>query len=513
MPDVKLISPVTTQAEQKCRVAAYCRVSSNSADQLNSYARQVRVYTKLIKETPNWELVDIFADEGLSGTDATKRPQFQRMIQMCELRKIDLVITKSVSRFARNVKEALEYIRMLKLLGIGVQFEKEGINSLTLGDEMLLNSFSAIAQEESQAISQNQRLASEKRMASGEYISSNVPYGFRLVEKKTVIYEPEAAVVRLIFDSYINGCSATEIARDLSKRGIPTRKGKTTWIPSRITYILSNERYVGDSLFQKFYNEPTVPFKKRKNRGEKDQYYASGTHEAIVESDTFAKAQRLLSKRTEKYSSIDCQNIYPLTSRIQCSECGSFYHRKVRGSTIKWVCSRHNVDSSACNSNYVSEDRIYDGFILMVNKLRFGNEDILGHVMAKLDVAINMYKLSNVAATRCSADIAELNTKLLMLEELRQKGYLAEDVFQVQAREIRNRLIELKAERSTAFETRIQTMQNEVRRLSALLHELESPLESFNEKLFLEIVDHITISRTDEMTITFIGGLKFTELI
>lgn len=513
MPDVKLISPVTHRAVHKLRVAAYCRVSSNSADQINSYSKQVRAFTELINRNPDWEMVEVFADEGISGTSAETRPEFLRMIQMCELRKIDLIVTKSVSRFARNVKESLEYVRELKLLGIGVQFEKEGINSLALGDEMLLNTFSAIAQEESQAISQNLRLSAEKRMASGEYISSNVPYGFRLVEKKTVIYEPEAQVVRFIFDAYLNGCSATEIARDLSTRGIPTRKGKSIWIPSRITYILSNERYIGDSLFQKFYNEPTVPFKKRKNRGQKDQFYASGTHEAIVDCATFTKVQDLLSKRTEKYSSIDSQNVYPLTSRIQCSECGSFYHRKIRGSTIKWVCARHNADASACKSNYISEDRIFDGFIAIVNKLRFGNVDILGQILARLDTAITTYKQSNAVAGRCSTSIAELNAKLLMLEELRSKGYLAEDVFQTQARTIRNELNDLKADRNSAFESRLLTMASDVRKLASLLGELESPLETFNEKLFLETVVSISISRTDEMTATFIGGLQFSELI
>jgi len=513
MPDIKLISPVSHQTVRRDRVAAYCRVSSNSADQLNSYATQLRVYTKVINDNPDWEMVEVFADEGLSGTDASKRPQFQRMIQMCEMRKIDLILTKSVSRFARNVKEALEYVRKLKLLGIGVQFEKEGINSLTLGDEMLLNSFSAIAQEESQAISQNQRLAAEKRMAAGEYISGHVPYGYRLVEKKTVVFEPEAEVVRWIFGAYLSGWSAPEIARDLSERGIPTSTGKPKWATNRITYILGNERYIGDSLFQKSYNEPTVPFKKHINRGEKDQYYASGTHEPILDSDTFSKVQVLLSERRKKHANNDNRYTYPLTGRIQCTECGSFYQRKIRGSTIKWVCSRHKVDSVACDSNYISEERIYDGFILMVNKLRFGNEDILGHVMAKLDGTISLYKQSNATASRCSTDIAELNAQLLMLEELRSKGYLAEDVFQAQTRDIRNRLSELKAERSSAFESRIQTMRNEVTRLSSLLHEMDTPLEEFNEKLFLEIVEHIAIDKKDEMTITFIGGLKFTELI
>lgn len=175
MPEVRLITPITRQSTKKMQVAAYCRVSSNSADQLNSYAAQIRAYKKCIGARDDWELVDIFADEGLTGMKSETRDEFQRMIRMCELKQIDLIITKSISRFARNTKDALAYVRKLKLLGVGVQFEKEGISTLSMGDEMLLNTFSALAQEESQSISMNQRLSIVKRMELGEYVDSNAP--------------------------------------------------------------------------------------------------------------------------------------------------------------------------------------------------------------------------------------------------------------------------------------------------------------------------------------------------
>ena len=188
-----LISPISRQGIKLVRVAAYCRVSSSSADQLNSYATQIDYYTRLAKKKKNeGNMVEIFADEGISGMKAKNRPEFQRMIRMCELHQLDLIITKSVSRFARNVKEALEYVRKLKFLGVGIIFEKEGINTQSLGDEMLLNTFTAIAQEESKAISQNQRLSIVKRMELGIYVDSNAPYGFRLENKQLVEYPPEA---------------------------------------------------------------------------------------------------------------------------------------------------------------------------------------------------------------------------------------------------------------------------------------------------------------------------------
>lgn len=254
MPEVRLITPITRQSTKKMQVAAYCRVSSNSADQLNSYAAQIRAYKKCIGARDDWELVDIFADEGLTGMKSETRDEFQRMIRMCELKQIDLIITKSISRFARNTKDALAYVRKLKLLGVGVQFEKEGISTLSMGDEMLLNTFSALAQEESQSISMNQRLSIVKRMELGEYVDSNAPYGYRLVDKALAVYEPEAAVVRDIFDLYLRGFSISEIGRELKSRNIPTKAGKESWHPYRIAYMLKNERYIGDSFYQKTYS-------------------------------------------------------------------------------------------------------------------------------------------------------------------------------------------------------------------------------------------------------------------
>ena len=341
-------------------------------------------------------MVEIFADEGISGMKAKNRPEFQRMIRMCELHQLDLIITKSVSRFARNVKEALEYVRKLKLLGVGIIFEKEGINTQSLGDEMLLNTFTAIAQEESKAISQNQRLSIVKRMELGIYVDSNAPYGFRLENKQLVEYPPEAVIVRWIFRSYLNGMSTTEIAKVLTERGIPTKSGKEKWKSTKISYMLSNERYIGDCHYQKTYRDTTVPFKQFKNRGEEDMYYATGTHASIIEKETFDKAQVLLQKRKEQFTKSITFNTYPLTSRIRCSECGSFYRRKIRSGGVKWVCAKHEENTKSCNSNYYSEERIYDGFLSVVNKLRFGQENILGQVIAKLESATHKYKRNKI---------------------------------------------------------------------------------------------------------------------
>ncbi len=513
MATPKLINPMTRQGVNKIRVAAYCRVSSSAADQLNSYTRQIDVYTKLINSKPEWELVGIFADEGISGMKADNRPEFQRMIRMCETRKIDLVITKSISRFARNVKEALEYARKLKHIGVGIQFEKEGINTLSLGDEMLLNTFTAIAQEESKSISQNQRLSIVRRMELGEYVDSNAPYGYRLVNKKLEIYEPEAEVIRAIFDMYLNGMSTQEIAVELTLSGIPTKNGKKKWKSTKVSYMLSNEKYIGDSQYQKTFRDTTVPFKQSKNRGEEDMYYATDTHAPIIEKETFEKVQALLRKRKSQFSKAQTLNIYPLTSRIRCSECGSFYRRKLRSGGIKWVCSKHEDEAKQCDSFYYSEERIYDGFLSMINKLRFGEENILGQVECKLETATLMYKQNNKTAAQLSKTMAEINGKILMLDQLRSKGYLATDIHQSQVNDLRRQFKKLSEERLSEFESRIVEMLTEVKKLRVIIEEIEEPLEEFDEHLFHEVAKEIEINNRDEMTVTLLGGLKFTELI
>ena len=511
MGKAKLISPITRQSVQRQRVAAYCRVSSNSADQLNSYAAQIRVYTKLINNKPEWELVDIFADEGLSGTKAETRPEFQRMIHMCERREIDLVITKSVSRFARNVPESLEYARKLKLLGIGIQFEKEGINTLAMGDEMLLNTFSAIAQEESQSISQNLRLANVKRMELGEYVSSCAAYGYRLVDKALVPYEPEAKVVRDIFGKYLQGWSTNQIAKYLNESAVPSKFGHGTWTQTVVKYIITNERYIGDSKFQKKYAEPTVPFKRHKNRGEMDMFYVKATHPAILDAEVYYQAQELIKRRQEKYAKNDTLNTYPLTSRIRCSECGSFYHRKVRGGIVKWVCGKHSKDAATCPASYYSEERIYDGLASVINKLRFGEEDILAQVIDKLEAATTTYKRNNKEASDLSQSIAEINAKLLVLDQLRSKGYLEPEIHQAQTIDLRNQLNKIRAQRSSTFETKITEMLEQVRKLKRLIDELEEPMEVFDERLLVECITDIHINNCDEMTVTMLGGLEFKE--
>ena len=397
MARVTRIDPTTRSEIEKKKVCAYCRVSRSTADQLNSYARQIRVYTDLIKRNPSWQLVEIFADEGITGTSAAKRPEFQRMLKMCEQKQIDLIITKSISRFARNTMEALEIVRRLKILGIAVQFEKEGIYTLSLGDEMLLNTFTAIAQEESIAISERIRYSNTKRMESGEFVDGNAPFGYRMIDRVLVPEEPESQIVRDIFDQYLHGASTHEIARNLNEAGILGKFGNS-WKATTIRYILRNEKYIGDMLCQKTYHTNTLPFMQKRNRGEADQYYVEGSHAGIVDKEVFDKVQEIINGRKVKYQTDAEVTKYPLTSKMHCTECGAFFIRKKTNGCISWVCTNHGISKDRCPTHYIRETRIYDAFIAMINKLRFSRERILEGTLRRLDDAIRRYRLNNAEA-------------------------------------------------------------------------------------------------------------------
>lgn len=512
MPKVTRIEFANEPEKQKKRVAVYCRVSSGSADQLNSLANQEKYYAMYVKRHPDWTLVDVFADEAITGTRADIRPEFQRMIRMCELKQIDMIITKSMARFARNTKDSLEYTKKLKLLGVAVIFEKEGINTLSVGDEMLINTFAAIAEEESMSISQNLRLANKKRMESGEYVCSNAPYGYRLINKQLVIEPTEAGVVREIYELYLSGLSADDIADKLTGDNKKPAIGKR-WSRTSVAYILSNEKYIGDSLYQKKYGLPTVPFTKKYNKGEVDQYYAEGTHEGIIDSDVFTRVQELMSSRGGSHNKGGDRAAYTLTGKIKCAECGSTYKRKLCKGNVSWVCALHAKGKELCDSNYVDEDYIYKAFMNMVNKLRFGSVPVLKNAERLLDSAAMKGKRGNQSASILSEDISTLNSKLLMLEQLRTKGYLQPEVYQAQANAIRVALQKKKDERvramDSAYGKAIETIRNTIHQLE----KLDEPIENFDAELFENIVDTVTIDKSDNVTFTLKRGLRFTERI
>lgn len=359
------IIPAFQQSDEiRLRVAAYCRVSSDSDDQLNSFAVQNAYYTETITSKKNWTLVDVYADEGITGTSAAIRDDFQRLMRDCRKGLIDKVLTKSISRFARNTKECLEATRELKSLGIGVVFEEQHIDTSIVAGEMLTAIFAAAAQAESESISANIRWGIKKRMEQGTFIPSHQPFGYVLADKVICIDVPRAKFVCVIFHMYLDGYSTLCIAAYLRKLQ-PTHPElqNYVWTAKAVARILRNVKYTGNSLWQKTYRTQTLPRKEYKNRGEVEQYYAENTHPAIITQEAFNLTGNLMDQRRTAGASSSAQGAY--YGRLVCGCCGANMRgKKVRGIQYR-VCRQHTEDVLICDMKPIVETEIEDAFSRM----------------------------------------------------------------------------------------------------------------------------------------------------
>ena len=325
--------------KQHLRVAPYCRVSTDKDEQLSSYEAQIEYYTEKIDSNQDWTMVRLYADEGKTGTSTKKRKEFLQMIRDCEKGKIDLVITKSVSRFGRNTLDGLNYVRRLKRLGVGVYFEKENVNTLYMDNEMILTFFFSQAQAESESLSGSVKWGHRKNFKDGKvYYQFDSFLGYRKgPDGQPEIDEEQAAVVRRIFARYLMGHSTCRICKDLMADGVKTARGKTTWHDSVIQSMLRNEKYIGDALLQKTYMADLFTHQQKKNIGELPKYYVHECHPAIIDRETFQKVQEELARRAglKKTSSKTRTELgkysgrYALNEILVCGECGSPYRRRL----------------------------------------------------------------------------------------------------------------------------------------------------------------------------------------
>ena len=319
------------------RVAAYCRVSSGKDAMLHSLSAQVSHYSELIQRRPGWAYAGVYADEALTGTK-DDRPEFQRLLADCRAGKIDRVLTKSVSRFARNTVTLLETVRELKELGVAVYFEEQNIDSLSGDGELMLTILASFAQEESKSVSDNCKWRIRKDFSEGKPMNLPLLYGYRREKGRIVIDEREAEIVRFIFRSCLNGMGKGRITEALREQGVPCRLGGE-WQTETVGGILKNEKYTGDALLQKTYIENHLTKRKCFNRGELPQYYAESTHPAIIDHEMYEKVQVLIAERREKTNvQKDVTARYPFSGLIVCGCCGAHYHRRTNPTRITWQC-------------------------------------------------------------------------------------------------------------------------------------------------------------------------------
>lgn len=356
-----------TAVKRQLRVAAYCRVSTEEEEQQSSYEAQCHYYTDKIMTNSDWTMAGIFADEGITGTSARKRPEFLRMIRLCRQKKIDLVLTKSISRFARNTVDCLDYVRALRALGIAVIFEKENINTLESDSEMLITLLGAFAQAESESISANVRWGKRQAMREGKVsIQYKKLYAFRRGENGEPEVIPEQAeVVRQIFRQYLAGASLRMIGESLESGQIPNVTGGAAWSISAIRSILTNEKYCGDVLLQKTYVRDCISKQVVRNTGQLPMYLVRNNHQGIVDRKTFDAVQTEMARRSagkspsKKNASTGMTSYaskYALSERLVCGECGTLYRRctwKKNGkSRVVWRCvSRLDYGRKYCHDS------------------------------------------------------------------------------------------------------------------------------------------------------------------
>ena len=365
---VRIIQP-TIKLPSKKRVCAYARVSTGSELQGESLENQITYYENLIKSNPEYEFVEVFADRGITGT-TDNRPEFQRMIELARAGKIDLIITKSISRFARNTAIMLETVRELKELNVEVRFEKENINTLSGDGELMLTILSSFAEEESKNISQNTKWAFRKKFQRGELVlNTKLFLGYDKDEfGDLVVNREEARIVRRIFSDYLAGKGVFTIAKELNDEGIPTIKGGK-WQESTILQILKNEKYKGDAHLQKYYTPDYLMHRTFKNNGEVDSYYIEGNHPPIVSNEMWEKVQEELVKRAEEKGNVEGDrdkytNRYPLTGMLFCSKCGFPLRRRIWNSKLKcrkivWQCSNYIRNGKAlCPGTSIDDEVI-----------------------------------------------------------------------------------------------------------------------------------------------------------
>ena len=509
MAQVQVIKPYQPQSDALEKVAAYCRVSTDSSDQLNSYRTQIGYYTNFIAQHPGWELADIYADEGITGTSLEKRDEFKRMLQDCRAGKISRILVKSVSRFARNTLELLETTRELKDLGVVVVFEEQGIDTAQMLGEMQLTLLAMAAQEESTSISKNMKWSIQKRMDAGTYLGNTAPYGYRLEKGQLKIEETEAAVVRRIFERRLSGMGQVAITQELNRQGIQPRDGKP-WTVYRVRYILSNERYIGDSLFQKKYIADPLSHKSVRNHGERDQYYIHNTHEGIISRETFQKVQESFQSRTSPQK----KKPHLFVHRIQCPQCGCHY-RYIRSSGKSyWGHASQSDIEPPCKDIRLSEESIKAAIVNLVGKLYTYGDSLLSPTLSLLEEIAARQEQGNAKLVELDAALADLNEKAHTLQRLHNKGFIEDADFREQSDALASHRRKLSDQRTQAIHgsKALETL-DKLRDLQRQLESLPEIPWEFDMDLFDQLVEKIVPISNTELLFKLKCGLELKEVL
>ncbi len=478
----------------KLRVAAYCRVSTDNEEQASSYEAQIEHYTGFIQGNPKWELAGVFADDGISGTNTKKRDEFNRMIKACMNGKIDMIVTKSISRFARNTLDCLKYIRQLKEQGISVFFEKENINTMDSKGEVLLTIMASLAQQESQSLSQNVKMGIQYRYQQGEVmVNHNRFLGYTKDEDKQLVIVPEEAkIVKRIFREYLEGSSLLQIGRGLEADEILTAAGNPIWRAESIRKILINEKYMGDALLQKTVTVDFLTKKRVENSRIAPQYYVENNHEAIIPRELFLMVQQEMARRANLTSGKDGKKrIYSgkhaLSGIVFCEHCGDICRRITwnnRGCrSIVWRCATRLEKSSDCLARTVSEPDLHKAVVDAINQVFAEKDEFLEILKDNIEAVLDGEESDELIEVETHLD--ELQHELLRLATSgAEYDSVAEKIHKLQAEkeEVLNRQVE-----SLGAKQRIEDLMGFLTRQS-------KEIEEYDEVLVRRLIENITVS-------------------
>ena len=511
---------------RQLRVAAYCRVSTEEEEQQSSYEAQCTYYTDKIMTNPEWTMAGIFADEGITGTSTKKRDDFNRMIRKCRQKKIDLILTKSISRFARNTLDSLKYIRALKELGIGIIFEKENINTLEMDTELIITFMSAFAQSESESISANVRWGKRQAMKEGKTsVNFKKLYGYFLdSEGNPQVDSDKAAVIRSIFNRYLQGASLRMIRQELEAAGIPNPAGSEKWGIDQIRSILSNEKYCGDVLMQKTFIQDCISKKVVKNTGQLPMYLIQNNHTAIVSREVYQavqaeKARRSATASPSTKTSSTGRTCYAskfaLSERLVCGECGTLYRRctwKRNGKTrIVWRCvSRLDYGTKYCHqSPTMDEEPLQRAIMAAISSVMAPKEKINGLIT---DAALEETgKLPNSAMT-----LGDINRRLEKLEAefdtlFNQSGGIDKNT--VRFREIANEMSALKEQREkiSAQLRNNEAAQKHVHTIAAVLDQEDHRITQWDEEMIRQLVHTVKVISASQIRVYLNDGTEIEQ--
>ena len=512
------------QAAKCLRVAAYCRVSTDDEEQKTSYEAQIGYYTEKINQNPEWQMAGIFADEGISGTQAQKRPEFLKMIRLCRQRKIDVILTKSLSRFARNTVDSLGYIRELRALGIAVISEKENINTLTAESEMLITIMSCFAQAESESISKNVSWGVRQSFKNG-----NVPMQYaRLLgyrkghDGNAEIIPEEAEVVKEIYRCYLDGMSMNLIADRLNEKGLTTKGGSSPYRKMVVQRILTNEKYTGDALLQKTYVTDCITKKMRKNNGELPMYLVKNHHEPIISRSDFNRVQEEMARRSAKRAIADkltktgqgkYSAKYALTELLICGECGEHYRRvtwTAKGfKEIKWRCvSRIQYGKKKCHSSpTVDEQALHRAIVSAINEFCEVKDDVAKALRESIIEALDPNQNGSVQAAQQRIDELARNMdeliKLATVPETAENAMSDIAKFSEEMKMLRE-FIEIEK----AKQTEVKHSSNELSNVLQRLEKEDFTLTEYDDIVTRQLIEQITVESKDTITVTFKGSFE-----